>query len=101
MGAGGGVGLARELIDCPRGGQGLVGARAAAETSLERFHLLTATLRRTGSRSGRRCGRRHRRPSPTRLSTPYGSDLLRDGLAERLDKIRVYVCVYIICVSIR
>jgi len=58
MGAGGGVGLARELIDCPRGGQGLVGARAAAETSLERFHLLTATLRRTSSRSGRRCGRR-------------------------------------------
>jgi len=33
VGGGGGVGLARELIDCPRGGQGLVGARAAAETS--------------------------------------------------------------------
>jgi len=56
----------RELIDCARGGQGLVGARAAAETSG------TVPSADDGARTS---GSGRRRPSPA-PTTPPRSDLL-------------------------
>lgn len=90
--------IARELIDCARGGQGLVGARAASETSGTVPSADDAASGRVGADVV---------VVIVRIPTPPKSDLLGllQGVFASVDKMRVSgsrcICVYRVQICLR